>query len=288
MTVPAEQLSPSQAAATMRQAHERARTIPNLSRKCLRFLDFAVFRLTVTARPPRLTCRVSVPEVARMAGVSERSVPRYLRELTEAGVTSWVPGGGRGAGDLTEIGLIPAPKRTRKAAKSLAPLADPGRVPGAYAHKADNSSGARESSGPREDEEQELAGEGGAGRSALPPADAVGGNSGPQRVPPTPRADDSAPGPATAELLQKRRPRGERKHTTRPDAPAPADEAVILAEIDEWLAAGLLVEVEPGGHLPDDEPLCRYPSHRAAECDWHNPGGRLICGICRPKAEARR
>ena len=57
--------------------------------------------------------------------------------------------------------------------------------------------------------------------------------------------------------------------------------AVALSENDrEWID-GLVDEFD--AVLVEAAPLCRYPSHRSS--DWTNEGGRVVCGVCHPRAK---
>jgi hypothetical protein len=97
----------------------------------------------------------------------------------------------------------------------------------------------------------------------------------------TPREEQDL-GPEIERLIGRSRRRPEPKRGVRAAQPASVGEAVILGEISELVAAGVLIEIEPGGNDLDEPPLCRYPAHRDAGLDWRNQAGRLICGICHP------
>jgi hypothetical protein len=56
-----------------------------------------------------------------------------------------------------------------------------------------------------------------------------------------------------------------------------AGEAGVLADADAFVAAGL-------GKWREQASLCASHAHRAEGRDWRNDSGRLICGICHPRA----
>lgn len=59
-------------------------------------------------------------------------------------------------------------------------------------------------------------------------------------------------------------------------------EQATVDDLQALVAAGVLTEGE------SEPPVCRYPAHRGEGRDWRNDAGRLMCGVCHPRAKGRR